>query len=184
MTRDGHDGIELTYRTIFDNGIRDHVVQVIDKSGQFPIRRVSDDHWKTDVCPHQGPTISLDQLGRTHVAWFTMGDNRQGVYIAHAAVKDGRFSDPVKVGMDGMQVSRPYLLSVDNKLWLATKQFDGRKTNIVIQTSNDNGDHWEIGKIIEATEDYSDHPILVAKEKMVFLSWFSRQFGYKLVKLN
>jgi len=184
MARNGQDGLELAYRGILEGGVRDHVIQRISATQISEVNRVADDQWKTDVCPHQGPTIAVDGLGRTHVVWYTMGDNRHGVYRAHTVGQGNQFTMPIKVGSEHVQVSRPNLVSVGDQLWLVSEQFDGQNTNIVLQTSNDNGDHWEKEKIIAATQGYADHPLLIVRNKVVYLSWFSTEFGYQFIKLN
>ncbi|WP_162786164.1 sialidase family protein [Polynucleobacter necessarius] len=58
----------VVYRAIFSDGIRDQASQVISTTGADPIRKVADDNWKTDACPHHGPSIAVSESGKFHVA--------------------------------------------------------------------------------------------------------------------
>ena len=49
----------MIYRAIFPGGIRDHATQIISSKRPEQIRRVSKDEWKTDACPHHGPSIAV-----------------------------------------------------------------------------------------------------------------------------
>ena len=85
----------VAFRNVFDNTVRDHaVVTFADPQTPGPIRRVSVDNWKTDVCPHQGPTLAVGSDGSYHVAWFTNGSARKGLFYASSTDQGQTFSPP------------------------------------------------------------------------------------------
>jgi Neuraminidase (sialidase) len=174
----------MIYRAIFPGGIRDHATQIISSKGPEQIRRVSKDEWKTDACPHHGPSIAVSGSGRIHAAWFTQGSARTGVFYAYSSNQGASYSKPSRVGAEGANVSRPYLLALGTRVWLVWKEFDGMKTSVYLKQSADDGNTWSKSTMISQTGAYSDHPLLVNKGSEVYLSWLTRAEGYQLIKLN
>ncbi|QWE20077.1 sialidase family protein [Polynucleobacter sp. AP-Kolm-20A-A1] len=174
----------IAYRAIFPGGIRDQASQVITAKGADPVRRVADDDWKTDACPHHGPTIAVSESGKFHVAWYTQGSKRSGVFYANSANQGVTYSAPIRVGAEGVNVSRPYLFAMGKQVWLAWKEFDGAHSTVYLKESGDEGKTWSSPKMILKTSGYSDHPLLIQKENDVFLSWLTRADGYQLVKVG
>ena len=147
----------IVYRGILTNGIRDHVIQVIQKNGlPGKMHAVANDAWKTDTCPHHGPSMTISQYG----------------------------TEPMRIGNESANVGRPYLLSRGTKVFLVWKEFDGKSSTVYLQISNDDGQHWSEKKNISQTSGYSDHPILVKSQKKVYLSWLTRLDGYQLIDLE
>lgn len=177
-------GVGIVYRAIFPGGIRDHATQILTPTNTGKIRRVSHDEWRTDACPHHGPTIAISSAGKIHVAWFTQGSARSGVFYANS-VNDGEtYSKPQRIGSEEANVSRPYLLAVDQTIWMAWKEFDGNKTSIYLKKSLDDGKSWDLPVRVSQTTGYSDHPLLLSYGKQVFLSWLTRLDGYQLIKIG
>jgi hypothetical protein len=174
----------IIYRAIFPAGIRDHATQLISESESGKIRRVSKDDWKTDACPHHGPTIAVSSTGKIHVAWFTQGTARSGVFYANSINQGETFSSPVRIGGEHENVSRPHLLALNKSIWLVWKGFDGTKTSVYLKQSSDDGFTWSQPTLIAQTSAYSDHPLLISHGGDVLLSWLTRADGYQVIKLN
>jgi hypothetical protein len=174
----------LAYRAIFPGGIRDHATQVITAKGAEPIRRVADDDWKTDACPHHGPSIAISNSGKFHVAWYTQGSKRSGVFYANSTNQGATYSKPSRVGAEGRNLARPYLLALDQHIWLAWKEFDGSKSSVYLKESRDDGNTWSTPKLLASTAGYSDHPLLLFRGKEAFLSWLTRDDGYQLISIG
>lgn len=171
----------IVYRAIFAGGIRDQASQVISDKGAGPVRRVADDDWKTDACPHHGPSIAVSGSGKFHVAWYTQGSKRSGVFYANSINQGASYSKPSRIGAEGANVARPYLFSMGQQVWLAWKEFDGKKSSVYIQDSADDGNTWSPPRVLASTEGYSDHPLLLSHGDVVFLSWLTRADGYQLI---
>ena len=181
---DPKGGVAIVYRAIFPGGIRDHATQLIGESGSGKIQRVSRDDWKTDACPHHGPAIAVSSAGKIHVAWFTQGTARSGVFYANSINQGETYSNPARIGGEHENVSRPYLLAQDKSIWLVWKGFDGAKTSVYLKQSPDDGVTWSQPTLISQTSAYSDHPLLISNGSDVFLSWLTRADGYQVIKLN
>lgn len=183
-SNDPKGGVGIVYRAIFAGGIRDHATQILTPANIGKIRRVSYDEWRTDACPHHGPTIAISGTGKIHVAWFTQGSARSGVFYASSSNEGETYSKPQRIGAEGANVSRPYLLAVDQTIWMAWKEFDGNKTSIYLKKSLDDGKSWDLPVRVSQTTGYSDHPLLLSYGKQVFLSWLTRLDGYQLIKIG
>ena len=157
---------------------------MISAKGAEPIRRVSEDDWKTDACPHHGPSIAVSVSGKFHVAWYTQGSKRSGVFYANSTNQGMSYSRPTKIGSEGANVSRPYLLALGQQVWLVWKEFDGAHSLVYIKQSIDDGKTWDTPKIISKTSGYSDHPLLINQGDTVFLSWLTRADGYQLIQIG
>ena len=79
---------------------------------------------------------------------------------------------------------RPYLLANGKALHLVRKEFDGTRTRIRWEVSHDSGRSWSAPRTVADTEDASDHPLLVAYEDCTYLSWLTRNEGYRLIPLE
>ncbi|MBU3581386.1 exo-alpha-sialidase [Polynucleobacter sp. AP-Capit-er-40B-B4] len=174
----------IVYRAIFAGGIRDQASQVISGKGAGPVRRVADDDWKTDACPHHGPSIAVSGSGKLHVAWYTQGSKRSGVFYANSINQGASYSKPSRIGAEGSNVARPYLFAMGKHVWLVWKEFDGKKSSIYLKESSDDGNSWNSPRVLASTEGYSDHPLLLSHGDAVFLSWLTRADGYQLINVG
>ncbi|QKM64468.1 glycosyl hydrolase [Polynucleobacter tropicus] len=184
VSGDPKGGVGIVYRAIFPGGVRDHASQIITSSGSGQIRRVSNDGWKTDACPHHGPTIAISDSGKIHVAWFTQGSARSGVFYASSVNQGEAYTRPQRIGAVDANISRPYLLAVGKSIWLVWKEFDGVRTSIHLKKSFDDGKTWSVPVMVSSTTGYSDHPLLLNQDDEVYLSWLTREDGYQLIPLN
>jgi hypothetical protein len=175
----------VAFRNIFEGGVRDHAIMTFnDRNAPGAVYRVSVDDWKTDVCPHHGPSLAIASTGAYHVAWFTNGRVRKGLFYARSDNGGRTFSEPIPIGAAKRNPSHPYLLATKTGLWLVWKEFDGEVTTVPAMVSHDDGRSWSTPRIIARTEDASDHPLLVADKTHAYLSWQSKADGYRLIDLE
>ncbi len=174
----------VAYRTIFGKNIRDHATQSFAANGSpTAAQRVSDDQWATDSCPHHGPSVAVSAAGATHVAWFTQGATRSGLFYAHTQA-DGTYQTPRALGTPGVLGGRPAVLAMDRTVWLAWKEFDGKRTRVFTQRSNDDGATWTSAIETADAAGYNDHPLLVRSRDTAYLSWVTQESGYRLIALG
>ncbi len=175
----------IAFRNIFEGSIRDHaVVAFKDATTPGPLRRVSVDDWKLEACPHQGPSLAIAPDGSEHVAWFTDGAARKGLFYARADSADSAFDAPRALSSPDRQPARPYLLANGPALHLVWKEFDGTKALVRWQLSHDSGRTWSAVRTVADTDDASDHPLLVAHGGRAYLSWLTKAQGYRLIPLE
>jgi hypothetical protein len=172
----------VVFRNIFDGTVRDHaVVTFADRVTPGPVRRVSTDDWAIDACPHHGPSLAVAADGTYHVAWFTKGRARQGLFYARSSDGGTSFSEPSPIGRPDAAPGRPSLLASGGKVYLAWKEFDGTEARVMVQASHDGGAHWSRPRAIATTSADSDHPILVHDGWRPCLSWQTQNDGYRLI---
>ena len=175
----------MVFRNIFPGSVRDHgVITFRDPTTPGPVRRVSVDGWKIEACPHHGPSMAIAPDGSYHVAWFTDGAARKGLFYARAASGDAAYTQPRALSKPDRQPARPYLLANGQALHLVWKEFDGAKVAVRWQVSRDGGKHWGDTRTVAETEDASDHPLLVADRQRTYLSWLTKNEGYRLISLE
>ncbi|MGJ5205286.1 sialidase family protein [Bradyrhizobium sp. HKCCYLR20261] len=171
----------VIFRNIFEGSVRDHaVVTFKDLATPGDVYRVSTDDWQIKACPHQGPTLTVAPSGAYHVAWFTSGKVRKGLFYAHSRDGGRTFSDPMPIGRPDRNPTRPYLLATAELTTLVWKEFDGERTTVMVMQSHDDGETWSKPRALASTDNASDHPLLVSKGGKVFLSWMTKADGYRL----
>jgi len=175
----------VVFRNIFEGGVRDHaVITFSDAATPGEPRRVAVDDWQIAACPHHGPSLSISANGTYHVAWFTNGRARKGLFYAHSRDGGKSFSAPFAIGDAKRSASRPYLLAGPRGLTMAWKEFDGEKTTVKLMTSGDDGETWTKPKTIAETSDSSDHPLLVTDGRRTYLSWMTKADGYRFIPIE
>jgi hypothetical protein len=182
LDRDGQP--VFAWRNVFGQNVRDHYAAKLSADGlQLIGGRVSEDDWAT-TCPHHGPSLSIDAAGAWHIVWFTNGKNRKGLFYAKSADGGKSFSEPVKFGDDAHAPSHAAILAEKGQIYRVWKEFDGATTSIVMQASRDAGKAWSDPRVVAATTDASDHPLLIKHTGVVYLSWLTHEQGYRLLPLQ
>jgi hypothetical protein len=180
---DSRGEASLLFRGVLEGGIRDHVlVQSVDEPEKMRVQRVTFDQWKIDACPHHGPSLWIDSADRYHVAWFTAGERSgTGVFYARSTDAGNTFSRPMAVG--GELATHPFVLGSGNDIYLAWMEGDGAKSVVRLEVSGDGGERWSPPLTLAEGAPGADHPILVKRGEDVYLSWFTRVEGYRLMAL-
>lgn len=175
----------VIFRNIFAGGVRDHAVMTFtDVATSGEVRRVSTDDWQINACPHHGPSLTVAPSGTYHVAWYTNGKARKGLFYAHSRDEGRTFSAPMPLGQPGRNPTRPFVLASPAGTVMVWKEFDGEKTSVQMTISRDDGETWSPPRTISSTSDTSDHPLLVANGRQVYLSWMTKADGYRLTAIE
>jgi hypothetical protein len=89
---DQKDRLNIVYRDILNDSIRDIVHQYSDDNGRSfsNPRRISPDNWVIHGCPHTGPSLASTSKG-LHAVWFTAG-GAPGMYLTRTEDQGQTFS--------------------------------------------------------------------------------------------
>jgi len=94
----GPDGaVYVGWRKEYGGDVRDVVVARLgagEAAFSAPVR-VHQDAWVFPACPHTGPSLAVDALGRVHVGWYTGREGRQGLWYARSDDGGRSFGAPV-----------------------------------------------------------------------------------------
>jgi hypothetical protein len=200
MALDNNNLPVIAWRDIYgndtNNQIRDHSLLTFS-SALKPNKkiRLSNEQWKINGCPHHGPALDVDGNNVVHSTWFNDTDTDYVLFY-------GNSSDDYKAmgfGQADKQSAHPYVLSLNQEVlnqealnqnvtnqtvFLVWKEFDGKKTDILMKTSNESGTRWSQNKVVSTTAGSSDHPLLVKNSKAVYLSWHTQDEGYRFIELS
>jgi hypothetical protein len=172
-------------RMVYDNGVRDHALLQMnneDEAWQKPIR-VTHDNWEVEACPEHGPAMAIDAQNRTHLTWFTLGDTREGIFYAQTDDFGKTLSSPLTLGNIDHIPSHADVITLDQRVIIVWKEFDGEQSSLHIKESFDRGLSWS-DKTTELTSSAKNsHPKLISNNKDVFLSWTSEDKGHRIIKL-
>ncbi len=166
-------------RFIYSEGARDHGLLTLNKSGWLS-QRVTNDDWRVEACPEQGPALSISENGNNHVAWFTQGNARKGLFYAHSFDQGAHFSEPMPFGNIAKLPKYPTLLSQGHHVVLAWTEFDGEKSQLIAMQSVDSGQTWNAPKTLAESKSAADRPVaLLGRDKGIVIYWNTREEGFR-----
>lgn len=172
----------IAWRHIYDSNIRDHALLKLD--GKITPVRVGNENWNVAACPHHGPSLSIAADGAYHAAWFSNAPQQRGLFYAYSTDQGKSFSSPLNFGNIEAQPAHPYVLSLGSRIHLAWKEFDGESTGIFGMYSGNSGKSWSVPEKLAATSDISDWPMLIGENNRVYLSWNTKNEGYRLIEIS
>lgn len=174
------DGVPVVFwRHVFDDGSRDHALARLDGS---PLLRATHEGWRINACPHHGPAIAIGPDRTRHLAWFTAARGEGRVLYQAQNPAGSPLAPPRRLGGD--QAGYPALLATGDTVALAWKDFDGRATHIYAELSTDGGRTWSAPHILASSIGPSDRPRLAAHAGVTYLSWNTRDEGYRLIPVK
>lgn len=177
-------GAAIFWRHVFDGSTRDHAFALLDRNGiALAAERATHDGWRIDACPHHGPAMISAGAGRYHVAWFTAGAARRGVFYARYEPRSAALEQELSVS-SAPSAAHPSLAAVPGRLVLAWKEFDGDNTVVRVIDSGDEGASWSAPRTAAHTPGKSDHPMLLTRGAEVFLSWHTETEGLRVLPLE
>lgn len=169
-------------RMVFDGDIRDFgLVRLAGTTAT--VSRVTDDDWHIDACPEHGAALSIGTDGRYHLAWFTQGNRRRGLFYAWSDDRGRTLSTPLPIGDQGALAGHGDVLARDGQVYLVWLQFDGEQTTVLAMVSGDNGRAWSMPRRLAATRSPADYPFLLTDGRRVYVSWYATTPGYQLIPL-
>lgn len=173
------EGPVAFWRNIFNTNTRDFAIANLDKGG---IRRVTDDEWQVDACPHHGGDMAVDSLNRLHLVWFTNGKTRQGLFYKN--IKGKEESSPFAIGNSEARASHPSVSASDNTVLLAWREFDESTISAQIMYSNDGGMTWSKPQSLAKTNGAADYPVPKVNGEQMLVIWNTTAEGLRVLPVN
>jgi len=180
-TADG--GIALAGRMVFEGGARDIGLVSIAGDGRQLVRRLTDDEWVINACPEHGPALALGPGRRIHLAWFTQGQKRRGLFYAHSDDGGKSLSTPLPIGDPRRLPGYADVGVLGSTVAITWQQYDGTRTTVYAMLSRDQGNSWEAPREIATSTAAADHPFILSGDAL-YLSWYSADGGYQLLPLT
>jgi hypothetical protein len=108
---DGKGSINLSFRAILNDSIRDMVLVSSANGGKnfSAAKRISADNWVVNGCPHTGPAIAENSEG-LQFAWYT-GGSPEGLY--YCSSKSGAFTTRDSI-REKASAKHPQLIAMEN----------------------------------------------------------------------
>lgn len=172
------DGRPLAlWRQIFE-GERDHALARLDPNGApATVERATFDHWRLDACPDHGPSIAVGAEGVRHAVWFTQRDGEAGAMYGRLLAGGVEGQRRLPAGAEHADV-----VADGANVWVAWKRFDGARSLIEGELSQDAGRTWS-PLALAATQGDSDQPRLLARDGAAWLVWRTRDEGIVVRRL-
>jgi hypothetical protein len=168
---------------VFDGGVRDFgVFRKPPAATWSEVVRLTDDDWRIDACPEHGGAIAVGGDGRYHVAWFTQGAKRQGLFYAWSDDRGRSTSKPMRIG-SGL-AGHADLLAAKDAVYLTWQEFDGDAHSVLVMQSTDNGQTWTAPRVLVRDTGAADYPFLLTDGTTTFVSWFAAGSGYQLLPVT
>ncbi|MEZ5615603.1 MAG: exo-alpha-sialidase [Rhodocyclaceae bacterium] len=161
------------WRHVFGRNIRDFAIAALDDG---PLLRVTDDEWEIDGCPHHGGGIAADGRGNLHIAWFTNGGKRKGIFYRRIAQADFSkaaatldMSEPLALGDPARQAGHPAVAADGDRVLLTWREFDGQRFSAWAMFSQDAGQSWGAPQKLAEAAQQADFtlPLLDARQALV-----------------
>lgn len=182
---DSHDQPLLLARFIYADGARDHgLIETSVNGKESTSHRVTFDQWRIEACPEHGPSLAIADDDRFHIAWFTQGSERKGLFYAYSTDHGQHFSQPLALGASDKLPSHPDVIAVDRHVVLAWLEFDGVKTQLQAMQSQDGGKTWGSPRNLAESASSNNYPFLLKTGGRIFVSWNSIKEGYRLLAVD
>jgi hypothetical protein len=173
------DGPVALWRNIFGTNTRDFAIANLDEGG---VRRATHDKWQVDACPHNGGSLAADRWGKLHLAWFTNGTARQGLFYKNI---DGDWeSQPMPIGNPAAQANHASVVLKDKIVILSWREFDGQSYSAQIMYSVNGGVSWSEPTRLMSSAGATDYPLPLINGEKVLVVWNTAKEGLRIVPIE
>lgn len=173
------EGPVAFWRNIFGTNTRDFAISNVDTAD---LRRVTDDEWNIDACPHNGGAIAEDGRAQLHLVWFTNGQTRQGLFYKRI---DGDWeSQPMSIGDPSAQPNHISVAAEGKAALITWREFDGRYYSAQAKYSNDGGASWSASQRLMESSGATDYPIPLIDKRKAVIVWNTATEGLRVLELE
>ncbi|SHL19320.1 hypothetical protein SAMN05216428_101412 [Nitrosospira sp. Nsp11] len=173
------DGPVALWRNIFGTNTRDFAIANLDEGG---VRRATHDKWQVDACPHNGGSLAADRWGKLHLAWFTNGTARQGLFYKNI---DGDWeSQPMPIGNPAAQANHASVVLKDKIVILSWREFDGQSYSAQMMYSVNGGVSWSEPTRLMSSAGATDYPLPLINGEKVLVVWNTAKEGLRIIPIE
>ncbi len=188
---DKEGNLHVLYRAIIQDSIRDMVTIMSSDAGKTfsAPRRISNDNWVINACPHTGPAMTENEDGLQY-SWFTGGSN-SGTYYASCAAPGGAIAHPERVTPTG---SHPQMATLGKNLttvvwdqYSSPGSAELKRIGVQVREGND---EWVPATYITNGEEACSFPVIYPlNERRFFVAYTAKKEGrsrvaYRVVEVR
>lgn len=123
------------WRHVYPGTIRDIALTVSRDGGRTfsSPARVSEDGWKIDGCPENGPAVAVDNGDQIHISWVTPPDGKSDTPLGlfYTTSKDGSvFAPRIRIPTNGPAAHTQIVARGDSSVIVAWDEMAGAKRNV------------------------------------------------------
>ncbi len=168
------------WRHVFEPNERDHAMAKLRSDGTpIKIERATFDRWRVDGCPHHGPSLAIAEDGTRHAVWFNQVNGEGRVF--YGRLVQGHVEAQRTVGGD--RAAHADLAVSGRRVAIAWKEFDGERTVLHAEISDDGGKHFR-GITIANTIAASDQPRVLQRDGTFYVFWRTEREGMRLFPIQ
>ena len=174
------------WRKTFEGNVRDIVIaHSTDQGRTFSTPTVvSRDGWVFDACPHRGPSIAFDGLGRLYIGWYTEGkDEQPRLFISTSDDQGATFSAPVALHTATTSLPDNLHMAVhpDGRVVAVWEEVTGVRKRVVMRVSDDRGQTFGPMQTLSRGSK-AEHPTVAIHDSgTVALGWTEHAFPHNRI---
>ncbi|MGB8193161.1 MAG: sialidase family protein [Chitinophagaceae bacterium] len=186
---DSKGGIHALYRGIIKDSIRDmvHMVSTDGAKTFSQPKRISNDNWVINGCPHTGPSMIENKDG-LHFAWYT-GGSKRGCFYTQSVNNGSSFVKQDSISSLG---SHPQMTALSNKnmviVWDEFAESGDKASKMIALQKRDEAGNAQEKRFITSDTTVSTYPVVSGlDETSSFVAYSTKRDGknyvaYQLVK--
>ena len=165
-----------TWRKTFDGNVRDIVLAKSTDQGRTFSRPilVQRDGWVFPACPHRGPSVAFDRLGRLYIGWYTEGTDEQPRLLFAVSDDEGKtFSMPVSLHTSSTSLPDQFRMAVhpDGAVVAVWEEVTGVRKRTVMRVSLDRGRTFGSVQILSDSAKAETPTVAVHPNGTIALAW-------------
>jgi hypothetical protein len=173
------EGPVALWRNLYGKNTRDFALANLDTGAQ---RRVTDDEWRIDACPHHGGGLAVDGRGALHMVWFTQGKTRQGLF--HRRIEGDRASPPMALGSADTQPGHAAVAAAGDTVLITWREFADDAYVVQAIRSTDAGATWSAPQRLAQTRGAADYPLPLTGGGRSMVVWNTAAEGLRVLSLD
>ena len=166
----------IAWRKTFEGDVRDIVLaRSTDKGQTFSAPMlVRQDGWAFPACPHRGPSLAFDRIGRLYVGWYTEGKDEQPRLLFSTSDDQGKtFSLPLSLHTSTTSLPDQLRMAVhpDGAVVAVWEEVTGVRKRTVMRVSTDRGESFRPVQALSDGAKAENPTVAIHEDGSVAVSW-------------